>query len=62
MLKGRGFEDLEQRAETLWLAEAERTLKDTAISFATLPIGELLDADGYLAKLRARGYTVETRD
>ena len=62
VLKGRGFEDLEQRAENLWLAEAERTLKHTAISFATLPIGELLDADGYLAKLRARGYTVETRD
>lgn len=62
VLKGRGFEDLERRAENLWLAEAERTLGDTAVSFATLPIGELLDADGYLAKLGARGYTVETRE
>ena len=62
VFKGRGLENLEQRAEELWLAEAERTLGDTAVSFATLPIAELLDADGYLSKLRARGYTVETRE
>ena len=62
VFKGRGLENLEQRAEELWLAEAERTLGDTAVSFATLPIAELLDADGYRSKLRARGYTVETRE
>ena len=32
------------------------------MSFAMLPIQELLDADGYIARLRARGYTVDMRE
>ena len=62
VVRERGMADLEARAEAAWLAEAEKALRDAAVSFATLPIAELLDADGYLARLRARGYTVETRE
>lgn len=62
LVKERGMGDLDARAETAWLAEAEKALRESAVSFATLPIRELLDADGYLAKLRARGYTVEMAD
>jgi hypothetical protein len=49
------------RAEVMqtWLAAAESALNDNRSSFATLPIGEFLEPDGWLAKLRAKGYSVE---
>lgn len=62
LVKERGMGDLDARAEAAWLAEAEKALRETDVSFATLRMRELLDADGYLAKLRARGYTVEMAD
>ena len=62
IVKERGLGDLDARAEAAWLAEAERSIKDAAVSFAMLPIQELLDADGYIARLRARGYTVDMRE
>ena len=61
-VRERGMGDLESRAEAAWLAEAEKSLREATVTFAALPIGELLDADGYLAKLGAKGYTVETRE
>jgi uncharacterized protein YbaP (TraB family) len=42
-----------------WLTAADRALEQNAETFAVLPIAELLQADGWLARLRARGYTVE---
>ena len=62
IVKERGLGDLDARAEAAWLAEAERSIKDATVSFAMLPIQELLDADGYIARLRARGYTVDMRE
>jgi TraB/PrgY/gumN family len=62
VVRERGMGDLDSRAEAAWLVEAEKALREAAVSFATLPIREMLDADGYLAKLRSRGYVVETRD
>ena len=62
IVKEHGMGDLDGRLEAAWLAEAEKTLRETQVSFATLPMRELLSADGYLAKLRARGYTVEMAD
>jgi hypothetical protein len=49
------------RAEVMetWLAAAERALDDNRSSFAVLPIVEFLGPDGWLAKLRAKGYLIE---
>jgi uncharacterized protein YbaP (TraB family) len=42
-----------------WLAAAERALAANPTSFAVLPIGQLLEPDGWVARLRARGYAVD---
>ena len=42
-----------------WLDAAEKALAKNAVTFATLPMGEILMPDGYLARLQARGYEVE---
>jgi uncharacterized protein YbaP (TraB family) len=42
-----------------WLAAADRALASNQVTFATLPMGELLGTNGRLAKLKARGYSVE---
>jgi TraB/PrgY/gumN family len=48
--------------ENDWLAEADSALSDNENSFAVLPISQLLKPDGWLAKLRARGYSVQDPD
>lgn len=62
VMKERGMADLDVRTEAVWIAEAERVLGEHSISFALLPMKELLDNDGYVAKLRAKGYVVESGD
>ena len=42
-----------------WLTAAERALARNAVTFATLPMSELLGVNGRLAKLQSRGYEVE---
>jgi hypothetical protein len=44
------------------MAAAESALKRNASTLAVLPIGRLVAADGYLARLRANGYAVEAPD
>lgn len=51
--------DLEAQIERSWMAAAEQALTNNAVTFATLPMRELLKPDGYLAKLQAKGYAVE---
>jgi hypothetical protein len=41
-----------------WVAEAERALKKNRSTLAVVLMSELFAPDGYLAALRARGYTV----
>jgi uncharacterized protein YbaP (TraB family) len=53
-----GMGDIGERVEQAWLAAAETTLRDNAVSFAVLSIDEILDDDGFVAKLRGRGYEV----
>lgn len=55
----RGMIDIEQRVRAKWLATAEAALQKNMISFATLPVSQLVKPDGYLAALQAKGYTVE---
>ena len=51
--------DIEAQVEALWLASAEKALANNAVTFAVLPMRELLKPDGYIAKLQAKGYAVE---
>lgn len=55
----RGLDALPERVRQTWLEAADKALSSRATSFATLPIGALLAADGYLDALRARGAEVE---
>jgi uncharacterized protein YbaP (TraB family) len=54
-----GIDDLRARAAATWLATAERALADHPVSFAVLPMSQLLAEDGLLARLGARGYEIQ---
>ncbi|NUO77554.1 MAG: TraB/GumN family protein [Lysobacter sp.] len=54
-----GFGDLRERVIQTWLGNADKALTHNRVSFASLPIAELLKPDGYLARLQARGYVIE---
>jgi len=54
-----GLDDVPAQLEAVWLAAARKALVDDPTSFALLPMDELLSPTGYLAKLKAQGYTVE---
>lgn len=54
-----GMDNGMQRSEALWLKSAEAALAAKHTTFATLPVEQLLEADGLLARLQARGYAVE---
>jgi uncharacterized protein YbaP (TraB family) len=54
-----GLDDVPARLEAAWLAAARKALADNTTSVALLPMGELLSSSGYLASLKAQGYTVE---
>ena len=55
-----GLADLGDRVDAAWLEAAEAAIAKHETSFAMLPISEILDADGYVETLRAKGYTVES--
>jgi hypothetical protein len=52
---------LAQRQQT-WLDAAESALANNASTFAVLRINELIDDNGLLAQLKAKGYTVREPD
>ncbi|WP_317201362.1 TraB/GumN family protein [Janthinobacterium sp.] len=57
-----GFQNVKERAQAAWLASAEKALAVNASTFATLSLANILDPQGYLAMLKAKGYQVETPD
>lgn len=57
--RNRGYGDLRERGRGHWMAIAEEALRGNRETFALLPVDGLLAADGYLARLQARGYEVE---
>jgi hypothetical protein len=59
VVQERGYGDMLERVKAAWLAEAERALRDNQSTVAVLWLSEILDADGYVAALRRKGYTVE---
>lgn len=54
-----GFANLDQRMQDLWIANVEKALAANKSSFAVLGLKHILAPDGYLAALRAKGYSVE---
>ncbi|MFZ1621632.1 TraB/GumN family protein [Dokdonella sp.] len=59
VIEERGLGDLQERLATLWLEAAQEALDNNASTFALLPVRHLLSNDGMLARLRARGYSIE---
>jgi hypothetical protein len=57
--EGEDFANIEDRVQDEWLKNAEAALGKNQSTFAVLPMRELVEADGWLAALRERGYTVE---
>ena len=58
-VRKRGASDLDAQLRSLWMQAAEKALAKNAVTFAVLPMRELLKPDGYLAQLQAKGYTVQ---
>ena len=54
--------ELESRLELAWLAAAQSALTRHGTSFASLPMEEILNPDGYLSRLRSLGYAVHEPD
>jgi hypothetical protein len=59
IIQERGYGDMLERVKGAWLAEAERALRENPSTVAVLWLSQILDADGYVAALRDKGYTVE---
>ena len=51
--------DIPEQVQARWIAEAERALRDNDTTFAIVPLAKLMRADGYAARLRAKGYVVD---
>ena len=58
VLRTRALTDLPDRRMAAWLAAAERALALNTSTVAVLPMRDILCPDGYLDRLRARGYVV----
>jgi len=52
------FDEAVRRAQQEWLLAAEGALLRNASSFAAVPVDQLLRDDGFLARLKSRGYQV----
>ena len=57
-MQSRGFDKLPERAKQAWMEAVDSALTTHAITFAALPMRQLLGDDGYLQALAARGYVV----
>lgn len=57
-----GLGDAQKNVRAKWMAAAEAALDKNTVTFAMLSISEMLGAEGYLAKLKAKGYTVLAPD
>jgi hypothetical protein len=59
LVQERGLADLPERATAAWLEAADAALARHASTLAVLSIERFLAPDGYLARLKARGYVVQ---
>jgi hypothetical protein len=56
------LQSMHARMQVAWLGAAETALAANASTFGLLPLHEILDPNGYVAALRAKGYQVEAPD
>jgi len=54
-----GFADIRQRSRAAWLSAADTALAKNKITFAILPMGDMLRPNGLLSSLREKGYVIE---
>ena len=59
IVQERGYQALPAQLAQAWVAAAETALAQNPSTFAVLSIDEILKPDGYVAKLRSKGYEVE---
>jgi uncharacterized protein YbaP (TraB family) len=59
IVEEQGYKDMPARLANIWVAAAEAALNKNQSTVAVLSIDEILKPDGYIAKLRAKGYQVE---
>jgi hypothetical protein len=55
----KGAESLDQRRRELWLAAAEKSLATNKSTLALLPVSQIMNPNGRVAALQAKGYLVE---
>jgi hypothetical protein len=55
----KGLSDIRGQSMQAWLAAAETALAKNKVTFAVMPMNEVLRPTGYLAKLKEKGYTIE---
>ncbi len=53
-----GVQNIRAQLESAWLNAAESALTNNTVTLAVLPIEQMLKTDGYLARLKAKGYAV----
>jgi len=51
--------DIPEQVLARWIAEAERALRENETTFAIVPLTKLLRDDGYITRLRTKGYVVD---
>ena len=61
-MKTLGTQNALAQLESTWLKAAEAALKNDSVALAVLSIAQIVAPDGYLAKLRAKGYAVQEPD
>lgn len=54
-----GLKSVQAQVLASWVAAAEKSLAQNSTTFATLSVKDLLDPQGYLAALQAKGYAVQ---
>ena len=51
--------DIREQIYAAWIEAAEKSLAANETTLAVVPLAKLMRADGYLERLRAKGYTIE---
>jgi hypothetical protein len=59
MVKDHGMEDMPERFATAWIDAVEAAMAKNKSTFAVLSVDEIMRTDGFVARLKAKGYAVE---
>jgi len=59
VVQERGYGDVLERVKAAWVTAAEQSFDRNASTVAVLSMDEILKPDGYVARLREKGYAIE---